>query len=133
LASSEIALPAQPSTWVAQSLKNRKEKVDSSLKQRTHEVTGYKSFLNTDMSLSNSLNGVAHLSMQKRVIYSGCKLLGSRFVERQFGVEVTGCFLLLHPSLCIIFCLKPGQFPDAVISSAKAIPNNPKDSPKCYT
>lgn len=66
LASSEIALPAQPSTWVAPSLQNRKEKVDSSLNQRRQEVTRYKSFLNTGMSLSSSLHGVASLSVQKK-------------------------------------------------------------------
>lgn len=108
LARSEIAPSAQPSTRDAQSPKNRKEKVGSSLNQRRQEIRGHKSFLNADMSLPSSLHGVACLSVQTRVIYSGCKLLRSGYVERQLGAEVTGCFFLLHPSSCIVFCPKAG-------------------------
>lgn len=63
--------------------------------------------------------------MQKRAIYSGCKVLGSGYAERQLGTEVTGCFFLLHTHPCgLHFDPRQGQFPDAVISSAKAFPSS---------
>lgn len=52
------------------------------LNRRRQEIWGYKSFLNAGMSLSSSLHGVAHPSMQKKIIYSGYKLLGRGYMKR---------------------------------------------------
>lgn len=41
------------------------------LNRRRQEIRDYKSFLNAGMSLSSSLPGVAHPSMQQKIIYSG--------------------------------------------------------------
>lgn len=68
------------------------------LNRGRQEIRGYKSFLNAGTSLSSSLHGVAHPSVQKKIIYSGYKLLRRRYMERQLGAEVTGCFF--SASLC---------------------------------
>lgn len=52
------------------------------------------------MSLSSSLHGVAHPSMQKKTIYAEYKVLGRGYMERQLWAGVTGWFFSV--SLCII-------------------------------
>lgn len=132
LESWKVALSAQPSAWVMQPLKNRKEKVDSSWgKGKKLQVKNPFWMPACHCSVPSWSCTSIHAEksylfwMQTTRVWICGKTAGSCGYWLLFFCSTHPCALYFVP--------RQGQFPDVAISSARASPrSNSHDSPKCY-